>query len=410
MKDWKKAQIYSTELYTKHLSTLEGEERAATLLKYYSDMAIYGGFQKMPMTEVEDYALKALEAGKKITNTNQFTTINFCTLYSTLGAIEQKRMNEAQSYAYFLKDYEYERQLNNTHFYGFYNFPASITLYYIRQQQFEEAANWCQEATKLAEHMEKYNREKGAERIIVTYYIKGILAEQEKDKERNQFYYEKAIDMLNMYPESRMALEGIRSLILSKLSTHYAHNKEFVKARNTIKEALSISLERIENEPQDVSTQIIHARNYLNKGSFEIELGNSQEAISDLKNAITYYTLLLQRDEEIYLRNILFSQLNLSSAYYMNGNIIEAEKTLNNISETATEAAQKYPEIYQPYVSITKLFKGVLYEKTKRTNQGEVMIMQALEEFKIFPDSPIVKNTIEVYKKGEVYRKKREVK
>lgn len=406
MKNWDMAQKYNDKYYESLLSHVANEEEKQIILfDYQTRKAEYIWWEKLNLNETETNAWAALEIGRNIKNINFKTASNFCTIYHLLGVCVQKKGNEKQSLDFYKEGYKHELSLANTQLYGIYNFPAFITVHYIRQKQYEEAISWNKKAIEIANFMENYNIEKGASGIAMAYYGKGELSMIQKDTVTAKVCYEKVTNLFALYPSSRSGMESICSYILNKLSGIYYEEHNFVQALQVSREAQALSLQKTEENPQDTEKHFLHAYNCSYSGSIELELKQSVEAIKDLKEASKVFKLLAGSNEQVYLLYLLLNELNLSSAYYMNKNLKQAEEILNNVNTLASDAVKQYPDDYTPIIFITQLYKGVLYEKIGRTQEGEFIVKKTLEDLKAFSDNPMVISIIEYYKADELYRK-----
>lgn len=407
MKNWDMALKYNDKYYELLLShTTNEEDKQIVLFDYKTRMAEYAWWKKRNLNETEINAWTALKTGENIKKINYKTAGNFCTIYNLLGVCEQKKGNEQQSLEFYKKGYKHEQSLANTQMYGLYNFPAFITVQYIRQKQYEEAIFWNKKAMDIATYMENYNIEKAASGIAMAYYSKGGISMIQKDTVTAKACYEKVTNLFALYPGSRSGMESICSYVLNKLSGIYFEEHNFVQALQVSREAQALSLQKMEENPQNTESLFMHAYNCSYSGSIEVELKQSAEAIKDIKGASKIYKMLVASNEQIYLLYLLLNELNLSSACYMNKNLKQAEEILNNVSALAFDAAEKYSNDYTPIIFITQLYKGALYEKTGRTQQGELIVKKALEDLKAYSDNPMVTSMIGYYQAGEFYREK----
>ncbi|WP_300698218.1 tetratricopeptide repeat protein [Bacteroides sp.] len=407
MKNWDLALKYNDAYYESLLSrTTNEEDRRVILFEYKTRMAEYAWWKDKDINKTISNAWEALEIGKNIKKVNYKTAGNFCSIYHILGASEQKKGNNEQALTFFLKGNEKEQSLVQTQLYGIYNYPSIIAIHYIRQKQYEEAASWNRKAMEIANYMENCNIETGASSIAMAYYTKGALAMLEKDTVTAKTCYEKVANLFTLYPNHHIGMESIYSYVFNKLSGIYYEEHNLVQALQVSREAQVLSLQKMEEFPQDIEKKFQHAYNCSYSGSIGLELKQSVEAIKNLKEAAREFKILVSYDEQVYLLYFLLNELNLSSAYYMNKNLKQAEEVLKNVSALAFDAAEKYSNDYTPIIFITQLYKGVLYEKTGRTQQGGLIVRKALEDLKAYSDNPMVTSMIGYYQAGEFYREK----
>lgn len=389
-------------------ATNEEETNEATF-SYYLSMASFDVIEHKLESAIA-YCRKAIPLGEAIAKKKPQKNFLYSHAYVLLGSIAQMKGDWASSEKYYLQAYQILNLAPDTHelnLIGFWlNIATTLADLYITQNKMDKATIWVNKAYDMTSIVEKTDFIYYAKCLVMTYFSKAQLAYQQSNTQEAKKFYEMAFNVYEAQPNNQALSEQSYISILTNLGAIYMIEKNNTEAMRLLKKSQKIIQRKLKQEPESPELLISYANNVNNQGNIALELKNSAAAIDNFTQAKGIYEKFLPANEPQFTSYLVFAMMNLSSAYFMEKNAQAAEAMIAQSLEKTKKMSAQYPAIYQPIEVVVKLFQGVLYNRTGRSEQGQPIVARALEAAKAYSDNMIVKLMVGYYNNDELYQSK----
>lgn len=300
-------------------------------------------YSKIKVDKAIDYAKQGLELVKAENNKNT----GF--FYLRLGYFYNDKSEHVKALFYYEKALEVSEKLNYE--LGIGKCYQNIGVTHVKMGNYDQALDYDLKALKIYEKNNDENLITGLVGNIGSLYSCRL-----KDDENGLLYYNRALEL-----SKKTGNEEFRSHILGAVAEMYMRQKEFTKAKNSLKESMEIA------EKANHSRIIISGLNNLSQISIEEK---------KFKEALAYSNRALQmRLESGYTEDNTLTYLTLADIYEKLGDTKGAESHYNQALSEAikTKALPQLSKVYEAlheYANRKKDYKKS-YEYVLKYNEAK---------------------------------------
>lgn len=376
---------------------------------YYTTMAIYY-LQEENVQQALECSEKAAPLGEQLLKKHPNKGYEYLQHHVIAGGIAQLNGDWERSEKEYLKAIGLLEQNDQAHslvmLKGRLSLATILSDLYIVKNDIEEAKVWSDKASKLADELETIDPISNASELIMAFFNRASLAYQQSNWTEAKYYYQRILIFYEIQPDNPTLSRQTYISTLTNLGAIHMLEKENKEALRLLKKSQKEIRKQMKEEPESATLLFSYANNINNQGNIAMENKNSKEAVKLFSEAEGIYRQLLPSNEPLLTYYLISAELNLSTAYYMEKNLTQAEEYVESVLQKATLMAESYPALYEPFKAVARLSKGVFYTKTNRTDIGKDLVAQALKELENYLEDPLVTVILDSYRNDAIYESK----
>ena len=195
-----------------------------------------------------------------------------------------------------------------------------------------------------------------------------FLAEQNKKYEAIH-YYEKSL-LLAKTPELKATLQN-------NLGVIYGDNQKMLQAEGAYNEALKITRQLAEKNPDAFLPNVANTLNNL--GNYYRANQKMPQAEGAYNEALKITRQLAEKNPDAFLPNFATTLNNMGAYYYTNQKMPQAEGAYNEALKIRRQLAEKNPDAFLPVLATTLNNMGAYYYANQKMPQAEGAYNEALK-------------------------------